>query len=158
MSERDDGLRRLARELAELVAELAAGVPGPIARTAPRTGEHAGEVTRAHAAGSASAADRPAGALRQGAAPATDPSLHEVIAPIFGTFHGAAGPGEPPFVKVGERVEKDQQLGVVEAMRLRDAVRSPWRGEVAAVVAADGERVAFGQVLVLIRARQAEGA
>ncbi|MER6331220.1 biotin/lipoyl-containing protein [Streptomyces sp. NPDC001034] len=158
MSDRDDGLRRLARELAELVAELAAGVPGPIARGAPRTGEQAGGVTWARAVGGVGATDRPAVAVRQAAAKAAAPSAHEVTAPIFGTFHGAAGPGVPPFVKVGERVEKDQQIGVVEAMRLTAPVLSPWPGEVAAVVAADGESVEFGQVLVLIRAHQVEGA
>src|ERR1700691_3632790 len=43
----------------------------------------------------------------------------EVIAsPMLGTFYRAEGPGRPPFVEVGSRVEPQTTVGIVEVMKM----------------------------------------
>ena len=41
---------------------------------------------------------------------------------MSGTFYTAAAPGEPPFVKVGDRIKKGQTVGIVEAMKLMNEI------------------------------------
>ncbi|KAF3791746.1 Biotin carboxyl carrier protein of acetyl-CoA carboxylase 1 [Nymphaea thermarum] len=42
--------------------------------------------------------------------------------PMAGTFYRSPGPGEPPFVKVGDKVKKGQVLCIVEAMKLMNEI------------------------------------
>jgi len=74
----------------------------------------------------------------------------QVTAPLLGTFYGRPKPGEAPFVKVGERVERDTVLCIVEVMKLMNSVCAGQSGVLAAVHAADGQLVEFGQVLFSI--------
>ena len=41
---------------------------------------------------------------------------------MSGTFYHAPAPGEPPFVKVGDRVTKGQTIGIIEAMKLMNEI------------------------------------
>ena len=45
-----------------------------------------------------------------------------VLAPLVGTFYAASGPGEKPFVEVGQRVDVGDTVGIVEAMKLMNEV------------------------------------
>ena len=47
------------------------------------------------------------------AAPEPGPGETVVTAPLLGTFYGAPKPGEPPFVKVGDRVGPASVLCIV---------------------------------------------
>ncbi|GFQ00385.1 biotin carboxyl carrier protein of acetyl-coa carboxylase 1 chloroplastic [Phtheirospermum japonicum] len=42
--------------------------------------------------------------------------------PMAGTFYRSPGPGEPPFVKVGDKVKKGQVLCIIEAMKLMNEI------------------------------------
>nr|KJB81169.1 hypothetical protein B456_013G132300 [Gossypium raimondii] len=42
--------------------------------------------------------------------------------PMAGTFYTSPGPGEPPFVKVGDKVQKGQVLCIIEAMKLMNEI------------------------------------
>ncbi|GAB3483393.1 acetyl-CoA carboxylase biotin carboxyl carrier protein [Nocardiopsis coralliicola] len=76
---------------------------------------------------------------------------HEHIsAPLVGTFYAAAGPGEPPFVRPGDTVEPGQQVGIVEAMKLMNAVEADQAGRVVEVLVPDGAGVEFGQPLIAL--------
>jgi acetyl-CoA carboxylase biotin carboxyl carrier protein len=74
-----------------------------------------------------------------------------VTAPMLGTFYTAPKPGEPPFVQVGQRVEPDTVLCIVEVMKLMNSVHAGVRGAVVAVHAGNGELVEFGQTLFSIQ-------
>jgi acetyl-CoA carboxylase biotin carboxylase subunit len=82
------------------------------------------------------------------AAPEPGPGETVVTAPLLGTFYGAPKPGEPPFVKVGDRVGPASVLCIVEVMKLMTSVTAGAEGVVAAVHATDGDLVEFGQAAV----------
>jgi biotin carboxyl carrier protein len=74
-----------------------------------------------------------------------------VRSPAIGSFWVAPSPGQPPFVQVGDAVTEDQQLAIVEVMKLMNPVVSPTAGEVVRVCAANAELVEYEQVLFWIR-------
>ena len=84
------------------------------------------------------------------ASPGVDPSLHEVTAPLLGTFYLAPKPGAPPFVEPGSLVEPDTVIGIIEVMKLMNSVRAGVRGKVAEIVAGDGTLVEFGETLMRV--------
>jgi|SRR5579875_2439395 len=88
-------------------------------------------------------------AAAQPATPETPPGL-PVTAPLVGVFYCAPGPGQPPFVSVGDRIEAGRQVGIVEAMKMMNEVVTPQAGTVREVHVPDGEVVEYGQVLVTI--------
>ena len=79
------------------------------------------------------------------------PGASAVKAPMLGTFYASPKPGEPAFVQVGDRVEPDTVLCIVEVMKLMNSVHAGIRGTVVAVHAQNGELVEFGQVLFSIQ-------
>ncbi|HEX6395788.1 MAG TPA: biotin/lipoyl-containing protein [Steroidobacteraceae bacterium] len=83
-----------------------------------------------------------------------DPGLTPVIAPLLGTFYRAPKPGAPPFVEVGARVEPETVIGIIEVMKLMNAVRAGTRGVVRDIRACDGALVEYGETLLLIDARE----
>jgi acetyl-CoA carboxylase biotin carboxyl carrier protein len=78
-----------------------------------------------------------------------------VTAPLLGTFYARSQPGEAPFVKVGDVVEPDTVLCIVEVMKLMNSVNAGCSGVIAAVHAEDGQLVEFGQALFSIVPRDA---
>ena len=83
----------------------------------------------------------------------TSPSevgLVDVPAPLVGTVYRAAGPGEPPFIDVGSRVDEGTQLCIIEVMKLMHSVGSPVTGIVAEVCVENGAAVGYGDVLFRI--------
>jgi acetyl-CoA carboxylase biotin carboxyl carrier protein len=96
----------------------------------------------------------PAGAGREArgeaAACAADGSLLNVIAPFVGIFYRAPRPGAPPYIEVGSEVQEDTIVGIIEVMKLMNAVRAEVRGTVAEILVADGAVVEYGQVLARV--------
>src|SRR5574340_367218 len=87
---------------------------------------------------------------RPATAPVADGDV-VVTAPMLGTFYRAPKPGEPAFVEVGDKVDADAVLCIVEVMKLMNSIPAGVRGEITAVYAADGDLVEFGQPLFAIR-------
>lgn len=56
------------------------------------------------------------------AAEAAAPSGLPMKSPMAGTFYRSPAPGEPSFVKVGDRVQKGQVICIVEAMKLMNEI------------------------------------
>lgn len=82
------------------------------------------------------------------------PSVHEgaevVAAPLLGTFYACPKPGEPPFVRVGDRVDAKTILCIVEVMKLMNSVEAGCCGVVVAIHAKDGQLVEHDQPLFSI--------
>ncbi len=90
------------------------------------------------------------------AAAAGTAGLLEVRAPMLGTFFRSPKPGAAPFVDLGARVEPDTTIGIVEVMKLMNAVPAAVAGEGVEVLARDGALLEFDQPL--LRVRPAAGA
>jgi len=83
--------------------------------------------------------------------PAVSDDVFYVKAPIVGTFYQAANPTSPPFVNVGDFVEKGTVLCIVEAMKLMNEIEAEVAGQVTAVFVENGNPVEYGQKLVAIK-------
>ena len=81
------------------------------------------------------------------AEPSKENSLTAVKAPLVGVFYAALSPGEKPFVSEGSRVEAGQVLGLIEAMKMMNELKSPVGGIVRRVCGADGRLAEYGQIL-----------
>ncbi len=71
-----------------------------------------------------------------------------VRAPLTGIFYSAPGPGSPPFVAVGREVVVGQVIGLIEAMKLFNEIKSDQAGRVVRVIAEDGALVKAKQPLI----------
>lgn len=79
------------------------------------------------------------------------PGAVTVPSPTVGTFYPRPEPSAPPYAEPGQSVTAGQTLGLVEVMKVFNAVPSPCDGIVHSVVAGDGDFVEHGQALVIIR-------
>ncbi|MAF48989.1 MAG: biotin/lipoyl-containing protein [Rhodospirillales bacterium] len=78
------------------------------------------------------------------------PGLVAVKAPMVGVFYAAANPEAPPFVEKGAPVDADTTLGLIEVMKVYNAIRAGTRGVIAEILVANAEPVSLGQDIFLI--------
>jgi acetyl-CoA carboxylase biotin carboxyl carrier protein len=76
--------------------------------------------------------------------------LIEIRAPILGTFYRAPRPGAPPFVDVGTKLNADTVVGIIEIMKLMNAVPAGVGGEVCEICVENGQAVEYDQVLMRV--------
>jgi acetyl-CoA carboxylase biotin carboxyl carrier protein len=151
--------RSMTLELRGLRISL--GKDGPPAAAAPTSAAPAAApaaeapAAEAPAAAPAAAPARPAAAPAPPAAPggtgADTEGCVAVRSPAVGSFWVAPSPGEAPFVQAGQHVTEDQQLAIVEVMKLMNPVVSSVAGEVVEVCAANADLVEYDQVLFWVR-------
>lgn len=91
----------------------------------------------------------PAAAIPDPGAPPQD-SFHKVVAPMVGTFYRSPDPKESPFVQEGDMVERDQVIGIIEAMKIMNEIKSDHRGRCVRVSVENGQPVEYGQTLMLL--------
>ncbi|RLT50559.1 MAG: hypothetical protein DWI66_00030 [Candidatus Aquidulcis sp.] len=71
-------------------------------------------------------------------ASAAAPSGPVVNAPLTGIFYAAPSPGAAPLVSVGSIVAVGQPIGLIEAMKLFNEIKSDKAGRVVRIIAQDG--------------------
>ncbi|KAI7751795.1 hypothetical protein M8C21_024740 [Ambrosia artemisiifolia] len=77
-------------------------------------------------------------------APAKPKSSHPPLkCPMAGTFYRAPAPGAPPFVKVGDKVQKGQVICIIEAMKLMNEIEADQSGTIVDIIAEDGKPVSL---------------
>jgi acetyl-CoA carboxylase biotin carboxyl carrier protein len=86
------------------------------------------------------------------AAPASSdppaPAVKAVRAPLTGVFYSASSPTSPPFVTVGQKIEVGHVVGLIEAMKLFNEIKSDQAGRVVRIVAETGKLVKAKQTLI----------
>ena len=75
----------------------------------------------------------------------------DVPAPLLGNFYAAPRPGDDPFVAVGDRVEADTVIGIIEVMKLMNSVRAGVAGTVVAVIAENGNAIEKGDAIIRVK-------
>lgn len=82
---------------------------------------------------------------------ALGPGLTVVKAPVMGTFYQSPEPGKPPFVNVGQAVDDETTVCLLEVMKVYTAVKSDVAGTIERILVADAQFVEFGQPLFVVR-------
>ncbi len=107
---------------------------------------------RSFAAGLASSLSQGASAPPLAHAPSSTVGNGYVItAPLVGTFYRRPAPTEPPYVEVGDRVEKGDTVCIIEAMKVMNEIKAEQAGIVEKILVEDGKPVEYGQPLIVIR-------
>ena len=73
-----------------------------------------------------------------------------VVSPIVGTFYRAPAPDAPPYVEVGQVVEKGQVLCIVEAMKLMNEIEAEVRCKIVKICKENAQPVEFGDSLFVV--------
>jgi len=93
------------------------------------------------------ATSEPAAPAPVAPAPARAEDLLTVAAPMLGLFYAADGPGEPPFVEPGARVEPDTTVCIIEVMKMMNSVPAGLSGTIVEVCAENAQLVEEGAPL-----------
>jgi acetyl-CoA carboxylase biotin carboxyl carrier protein len=132
------------------LAEMEISHDGWTLRLVRHAGMGSGGSEAAQAPGAIAPETARSAAVATPAQPAGDIGAQEVRAPMFGVLHLQQAPGEPPFVKPGDRIEAGQMLCTIEAMKVFNELRAECAGRVSAVLVASGTEVEAGQPLMTI--------
>jgi acetyl-CoA carboxylase biotin carboxyl carrier protein len=82
--------------------------------------------------------------------PKEDVASTYVTSPMVGTFYAAPSPEDTPFIKVGDKVEKNRVVCIIEAMKVMNEIKANVTGTVAEVLVETGQPVEFGTKLFRI--------
>ncbi len=88
------------------------------------------------------------GPVGSSVAPAAAAARPSVRAPLTGIFYGAPSPGATAYVSVGDHVAIGQVIGLIEAMKLFNEIKSDLAGRVVRICADSGALVKAKQVLI----------
>ncbi|MFT4066316.1 acetyl-CoA carboxylase biotin carboxyl carrier protein [Paraburkholderia sp.] len=103
-----------------------------------------------------SEAAAPASTSVSGSVPAWPADARVVKSPMVGIFYRSPEPGATPFVEVGDAVEPDTTVCIIEVMKLMNSIAAGEGGVVTHVLVEDGDPVEFGQPLIVIAPRRAQ--
>ena len=90
------------------------------------------------------AASAPAAQAAGPAVVSADPAAvagNAITAPLTGVFYLSPSPQSPPFVQVGTVVAAGDVIGLIEAMKLFNEIRSTKNGRVRTILATNGQLV-----------------
>ena len=74
-----------------------------------------------------------------------------ITSPIVGTFYAASSPESPLFVKVGDTVQKDTVVCIVEAMKVMNEIKAGVEGRLVAMLVESGQPIEFGTKLFRVQ-------
>jgi acetyl-CoA carboxylase biotin carboxyl carrier protein len=80
-----------------------------------------------------------------------DVNLHKIVSPMVGTFYRKPSPDKPSYVEVGDRVQAEKVVCIVEAMKLMNEILAEVSGEIVKILVEDGQLVEYGQPLFLVK-------
>jgi oxaloacetate decarboxylase alpha subunit len=131
--------------------------------------QHAGSTISINASGvtsgplvaapvSAPAAAAPAGtkapapaAAPKAAAPAAVPAGPSINAPLNGTFYRSPGPGKPEFCQEGDELAEGATVCIVEAMKLFNPIKAPYRCKIVKLLIPHGTPVKKDEPMISIQ-------
>jgi acetyl-CoA carboxylase biotin carboxyl carrier protein len=93
----------------------------------------------------------PAAAAPAAKAGALPPGVKEIKSPMVGTFYRSPSPDAASFVEVGDKVQEDTCLCIIEAMKVMNEIKAEVKGEIVKVCAANGEAVEYGEPLFHVK-------
>jgi acetyl-CoA carboxylase biotin carboxyl carrier protein len=76
------------------------------------------------------------------------PRTLAVLAPLTGLYYGSPSPGADPYVREGSEIAVGQVIGLIEAMKLFNEIKSDAAGRVVRICVDDGGLVKAKQPLI----------
>lgn len=76
-----------------------------------------------------------------------DPSIAVIKSVMVGTFYMSPSPDAPPFIKVGDHVNPDTTVCIIEAMKVFNEIPAGVSGKIVSVIVENGDPVEYGQPL-----------
>ena len=73
-----------------------------------------------------------------------------IDAPLVGTFYRSPSPDAAPFISVGDKVNAETVIGIIEAMKVMNEIKAEKSGVVKEVLVDNGQPVEYGQPLIVI--------
>lgn len=70
-----------------------------------------------------------------------------ISAPTVGTFYRRSEPDAAPFVKVGDRVDEETVVCIIEAMKVMNEIKAETKGTIHRILADDSKPVQYGDPL-----------
>ena len=101
------------------------------------------------AAAPAAPAARPVEAPAVAAIPAEN--LSYVTSPMVGTLYRSPAPDAPPYIEVGQVVEEETVVCIIEAMKVMNEIKAECKGVIVDALAENAKPVEFGQKLFAVR-------
>lgn len=75
-----------------------------------------------------------------------------ITSPMVGTFYTTPSPDDPAFIKIGERVEPETIVCIIEAMKVMNEVKAGVKGTVVEILVDNGQPIEFGTKLFRVTA------
>jgi len=83
--------------------------------------------------------------------PTAAANVSHIPSPMVGTFYTSPSPESPPFVTVGQEVQEDTVVCIIEAMKVMNEIKAEMRGVIVEVLAQNGKPVEFNKPLFAVR-------
>lgn len=75
----------------------------------------------------------------------------EIKSPMIGTLYRSPSPDAPAFVEIGQQVDPETVVCIIEAMKVMNEIKAEVRGVISEIVADNSKPVEYGQVLFRIK-------
>ncbi|MEM9478349.1 MAG: acetyl-CoA carboxylase biotin carboxyl carrier protein [Verrucomicrobiota bacterium] len=89
-------------------------------------------------------------ALESEAASAESDSIKEIPSPMVGTFYRSPSPESDPFVKVGDQVDEETTICIIEAMKVMNEIKAELKGKIQRILVEDSSPVQYGEPLFVV--------
>ena len=96
-------------------------------------------------------APQPAVETPPAAPEAEEKGIVVIKSPMVGTFYLAPSPESAPFVKVGDTVNNDSPVCIIEAMKVMNEIPAELSGEIKQILLENGDSVEYGQPLFKVK-------
>lgn len=88
--------------------------------------------------------------MKVGPAPVAEASQEVIESPMVGTFYSSPSPDQASFVKVGDKVDENTVVCIVEAMKVMNEVKAGKSGTISEILVDNADPVEYGTPLFRI--------
>jgi acetyl-CoA carboxylase biotin carboxyl carrier protein len=79
--------------------------------------------------------------------------VKHIESPMVGTFYRSPSPDAPPYVEVGQEVDAETVVCIIEAMKVMNEIKAETKGVITEIMAENAKPVEFGQKLFAVRVK-----
>jgi acetyl-CoA carboxylase biotin carboxyl carrier protein len=83
--------------------------------------------------------------------PAPASNVSQIVSPMVGTFYRSPSPDSGPYIDVGQEVNEETVVCIIEAMKVMNEIKAEVSGIIVEVLAQNGKPVDFGKPLFSVR-------